>query len=131
MMPESEFSQKNLADMLTRLGNVESMLRFTVAASSDIKEHVRQTFLDRDNSAEVYLFLRDGPKTQPEVQIGIGKAQATVSKVLGHLTRRGLVARDSNPSGNGFVWRWSEVEEIVGASRIADGIIRESAKSKK
>lgn len=129
IMPETQYSQQNLASMLTRLGNVESMLRFTVAASQDIKQHVKQVLVQRDGAAEVYLLLRTGPKTQQQVIEAIGKSRATASKILGHLTRCGLVARDSDPAHNGYVWRWSDVEEIVGVAKIAERVIRDEKKS--
>jgi predicted transcriptional regulator len=129
-MPESEFSQQNLASVLTRLGNVESMLRFTVAASADVKDHVKQALQDRDGAAEVYLLLKDGPKTQSQIKDATGKSQGTASRILGYLTSCGLIARDPNPVDKGFVWRWSDVEEIVRVSKIAEIIVRDAKKSK-
>ena len=127
-MAESEYSQKNLASMLTRLGNVESMLRFTVAASGDVKSHVARAFEERDGAAEIYLMLGSGPKTQPELLELSKQSQANISKICTHLVRHGLVARDPLKSGRGFVWRWSDVEEIVSVSRIAERHIRRAAK---
>lgn len=128
-MPESEHSQQNLASILTRLGNVESMLRFTVAASSDVKEHVKTALTARDGAAEFYLLLKDGPRNQEQLRQESGKSQPTVSRVLTYLSQCGLIAKDPIPGG-GAAWRWSDVEEVLGVARIAQQIVRESTKGK-
>lgn len=125
-MPESEHSERNLASILTRLGNVESMLRFTVASSADVKQHVEQA-LQQQRGAEVYLLLAEGALTQSDVQSRLGTSQATASRALSHLTRCGLVARDPAASGPGYVWRWTEVEEIVGVAKIAKKVVRDNS----
>lgn len=128
-MPETDHSQRNLASLLTRMGNVESMLRFTVAASDDVKLHVEEALSSKEGAADIYLLLADGPKSQPELVKLHSKAQATVSKILTHLVRCGLVARDSNPEGKGYIWRWSDVEEIVKVSKIAHKVQKNAQKS--
>jgi hypothetical protein len=126
-MPETEHSQKNIGEMLTRLGNVEAMLRFSVGSSADSRRRVEDAFKEREGSIEVYLLFAEGPLSQTAVEDRSGYSKANVSKICKHLVRHGLVARDLSPMG--VTWRWSDMEDILHVSRIATQLARAPKKA--
>lgn len=126
-MPETEHSQKNIGEMLTRLGNVEAMLRFSVGSSGDSRRRVQEAFAEREGSIEVYLLFGSGPLNQSQIEERSGYSQANVSKICKHLVRHGLLARDTGPTG--VVWRWSDMEDILNVSRIATQLARTPKKA--
>jgi len=116
-MAETEDTQSNIAAIRTRLDNVERMTRLSIASNPNSQAHVEKKFRDRTGSAELYMALADGPKSQEELVKILGKSQPTVSKVITHLYESGLIDRVPNPGG--VLWMWHDMERTLGISRVA------------
>src|SRR5437773_5578315 len=97
-MPESEYSQENLAAIRTHLNNLEQMVRFNTATNPNVRAAVEGLFESRAGLAEMYVALEGGPKTQRELAETLGVNQSTVSRILKVLLDIGL-ATPLPPSG--------------------------------
>jgi hypothetical protein len=116
-MAETEYSQENIAAIRTRLDNIERMTRLAIAANPNSALHVGEILRRRAASADLYLVLEDGPKTQEEVAILLGKSQPTVSRIIAHLYESGLI--DRLPGSGKVRWCWHDMERTLGISRVA------------
>jgi len=116
-MAETEYSQDNIAAIRTRLDNLEKMTRLSIAANPNSGTHVEDLFRRRAGSADLYLALENGPKTQEELTHILGKSQPTVSKILTHLHESGLIDRMAEPGR--VLWMWHDMERTLGISRVA------------
>lgn len=116
-MPESEDTQSNIAAIRTRLDNVERMTRLSIASNPNSQLHVEELFRRRAGSAELYMALADGPKSQEDLTGILGKSQPTVSRIITHLYESGLIDRVPNPGG--VLWMWHDMERTLGISRVA------------
>jgi biotin operon repressor len=126
-MPETEHSQQNLAAIRTRLDNLESMTRFSLAARAENRQHVEEKLRARTGAAEAYLALGDGPKSQDELAAALDRSRATISRVLAHLDDSGLIAVHSDPANpRSLLFSWHDIERVVGVSKIARAIARET-----
>jgi predicted HTH transcriptional regulator len=119
-MVETEYSQDNIAAMRTRLDNLEKMTRLSIAANPNSGMHIENLFRRRAGSADLYLVLENGPKTQEELKHILGKSQPTVSRILTHLHESGLIDRMAE-SGR-ILWMWHEMERTLGISHVARGL---------
>lgn len=115
-MPETEYSQINLAAIRTRLDNLERMTRLTMAANPNGKSYIENVFR-RQGSAAVYLALEAGPKTQEDLTQKLGKSQPTISRAVNYLYESGLIDRIS--AGGKTLWGWHDLERTWGISRVA------------
>jgi len=116
-MAETEYSQNNIAAIRTRLDNLEKLTRLSIAANPNSSTHIEELLRRRAGSAELYLALESGPKSQEELISILEKSQSTVSKILAHLHESGLIDK---LSGSGHVlWTWHEMERTLGISRVA------------
>lgn len=116
-MAESEYSQDNIAAIRTRLDNIERMTRLAIASNPNSQAHIEELFRRRRGSAELYLALAEGPKSQEELASLLGKSQPTVSKITAHLYESGLIDRVNLPGR--AAWMWHEMERTLGISRVA------------
>jgi hypothetical protein len=116
-MTESEDTQSNIAAIRTRLDNVERMTRLSIASNPNSQVHVEELFRRRTGSADLYMALAGGPKSQEELVGILQKSQATVSKVIAHLYESGLI--DRLPKPGGVLWMWHDMERTLGISRVA------------
>jgi hypothetical protein len=116
-MAETEYSQDNIAAIRTQLNNVERMTRLAIAANPNSQAHIENVFRRRVGSAELYLALESGPKTQEELTQMLDKSQPTVSRIVNHLHEAGLIGR--LPDSTGVRWMWHEMERVLGISRVA------------
>lgn len=116
-MAETEDSQTNIAAIRTRLDNLERMTRLAIAANPNSQSHIEQILLDRAGSAEVYLALANGPKSQEELVVLVAKSQPTVSRIVKHLYENGMI--DRVPSAGRLLWMWHDMERTLGISRAA------------
>jgi DNA-binding transcriptional ArsR family regulator len=116
-MAESEDTQSNIAAIRTRLDNVERMTRLSIASNPNSQMHVEELFRRRAGSADLYLALADGAKSQEQLTTILGKSQPTVSKIIAHLYESGLIDRVPRPGG--ILWMWHDMERTLGISRVA------------
>jgi hypothetical protein len=116
-MAETEYSQDNIAAIRTRLDNIEKMTRLSIAANLNSAAHIEELFRRRAGSADLYLSLENGPKTQEDLIHLSGKSQPTVSRIVSYLHESGLIDRLAD-SGRIF-WTWHEMERSLGISRVA------------
>lgn len=116
-MAESEDTQANIAAIRTRLDNVERMTRLAIASNPNSQAHVEELFKRRAGSADLYMALSNGPKSQEELVKILGKSQPTVSRVITHLYESGMIDRVPNPGG--VLWMWHDMERTLGISRVA------------
>jgi biotin operon repressor len=116
-MAESEDTQSNIAAIRTRLDNVERMTRLSIASNPNSQMHVEELFRRRAGSADLYMALANGPKSQEELVKVLGKSQATISKVIAHLYESGLI--DRMPRSGSVLWMWHDMERTLGISRVA------------
>jgi predicted transcriptional regulator len=116
-MAETEYSQDNIAAIRTRLDNLEKMTRLSIAANPNSQIHIEGVFQRRAGSAELYMALANGPKTQEELTGISRKSQPTVSKILTYLYETGLI--DRCPEAGRVLWMWHDMERTLGISRVA------------
>jgi DNA-binding MarR family transcriptional regulator len=116
-MAETEYSQENIAAIRTRLDSLEKMTRLSIAANPNSGVHIEQLLSRRAGSAELYLALADGPKTQDQLSHSLNKSQSTVSRILAHLYESGLIEKLADSKG--VLWMWHEMERTLGISRVA------------
>jgi hypothetical protein len=116
-MAETEYSQDNIAAIRTRLDNLEKMTRLSIASNPNSSVHIADLFRRRAGSANLYLALEDGPKTQEGLTQILGQSQPTVSRILTHLHESGLI--DRSPGASGVLWTWHDLERTLGISRVA------------
>lgn len=116
-MAETEYSQDNIAAIRTRLDNIEKMTRLSIAANPNSAAHIEELFRRRAGSADLYLSLESGPKTQEDMIQLLGKSQSTVSRILTHLHESGLI--DRMAESGCVLWMWHDMERTLGISRVA------------
>ena len=119
-MPETEYSQDNLAAVRAEIEHIKSMLRLELTANPRTREHIGELLSERMGAAKVYMTLDSGPKTQGEIGGSLNMSQANVSKICTHLLRYGLLIRFRHPEQKGqFLYAWSDLEHTLGVSKIA------------
>jgi DNA-binding transcriptional ArsR family regulator len=129
-MAETKHSQENLAYIRTHVDNLERMVRFQISANPQSREIIRDRFENREGMAEVYLALREGPKTQDELMDCTGKSQPTVSRVLRDLFEAGMITKVPAPNKK-KAYAWNDLELLLGVSRIAETFIAKHARKAK
>jgi DNA-binding HxlR family transcriptional regulator len=123
-MSEGRQSQSELSELTTRVANVEEMVRFGLSASREARTHAKEHFEEMKNSARVYLELGE-PKTQEQLRASVGLSQPQVSRICDHLKEKGFISRDKSPTNRKeMIYRWNDVERIVGLSKIARDCVR-------
>jgi len=123
-MAETEDTQSNIAAIRTRLDNIEKMTRLSIAANPNSQSHIEEVFRQRAGSADLYMALADGPKSQDELTTLLGKSQPTVSRIVTHLHEKGLI--DRMPQSGGVLWMWHDMERTLGISRVARRLVTKS-----
>lgn len=116
-MAESEDTQNNIAAIRTRLDNIERMTRLSIAANPNSQTHIEELFRRRAGSAELYLALADGPRSQAELAAILNQSQPTISRIVAHLHETGLIDRVPQPGR--VLWMWHDMERTLGISRVA------------
>ena len=116
-MAETEDTQTNIAAIRTRLDNIERMTRLSIASNPNSQTHIEELFRRRAGSAELYMALADGPKSQDELTVILAKSQPTVSRIVSHLYESGLI--DRVPQSGRVLWMWHDMERTLGISRVA------------
>ncbi len=126
-MPETEGSQQNIGAIRTRLDNLESMMRLSIASNPDSRLHIERVLRARKGASRAYLALESGPKSPDELRSLLAKSQATVSKVMAYLFEAGLVERHADPGKPGSIrWAWHQLERTIGISKVARMIDRDA-----
>jgi biotin operon repressor len=120
-MAESEDTQNNIAAIRTRLDNIERMTRLSIAANPNSQAHIEELFRRRAGSADLYMALADGPRSQEELTTVLGKSQPTVSRIIAHLYESGLI--DRVPQSGRVLWMWHDMERTLGISRVARRLV--------
>jgi biotin operon repressor len=120
-MAETEDTQSNIAAVRTRLDNIERMTRLSIAANPNSRAHIEELFRRRAGSADLYMALANGPKSQEELTTLLGKSQPTVSKIVAHLYESGLI--DRVPQSGRVLWMWHDMERTLGISRVARRLV--------
>jgi len=123
-MAETEDTQSNIAAIRTRLDNIEKMTRLSIAANPNSHAHIEELFRRRAGSADLYMALADGPKSQEELTTLLGKSQPTISKIVTHLYESGLI--DRVPQSGRVLWMWHDMERTLGISRVARRLVTKS-----
>ncbi len=124
-MPETEHSQANLAAIRTRIDNLERMVRFGITADPNSKHAVDSHLRAREGAVDVYLALAHGPKSQEDLRKATGMSQANISKICKHLFQGDLISKMPDPKKRGgFLYFWSDLERVIGVSKIAKKIAR-------
>ena len=116
-MAETEDTQSNIAAIRTRLENIERMTRLSIASNPNSQAHIEELFRRRTGSADLYMALADGPKSQEELTAILDKSQPTVSRIVAHLYESGLI--DRVPQSGRVLWMWHDMERTLGISRVA------------
>jgi DNA-binding transcriptional ArsR family regulator len=116
-VPETEDSQVNIAAIRTRLDNLERMTRLAIASNPHNQRYIEQVFRGRGGSAELYLALAQGPRTQEELTAILKKSQPTVSRIIKHLYENGII--DRLPTPGALRWMWHDMEQALGISHVA------------
>lgn len=93
------------------------MTRLSIASNPNSQAHIEELFRRRAGSADVYMALANGPKSQEELTAILGKSQPTVSKIVAHLYESGLI--DRVPQSRRVLWMWHDMERTLGISRVA------------
>jgi biotin operon repressor len=120
-MAETEDTQSNIAAIRTRLDNIEKMTRLSIAANPNSNAHIEELLSRRAGSADLYMALANGPKSQEELTTLLGKSQPTVSKIVAHLYDNGLI--DRVPQSRRVLWMWHDMERTLGISRVARRLV--------
>jgi predicted transcriptional regulator len=120
-MAETEDTQSNIAAIRTRLDNIEKMTRLSIAANPNSHAHIEDLLRRRTGSADLYMALADGPKSQEELTTVLGKSQPTVSRIVAYLYEKGLI--DRVPQSGGVLWMWHDMERTLGISRVARRLV--------
>jgi DNA-binding HxlR family transcriptional regulator len=124
-LAETEYSQENISAIRTQLDSIERLTRLSIAANPRHQEHIAELFEGRAGSAELYLALEDGPKSQDDLIRVTGRSQATVSKVCNYLHENNLISRvPALTEGTKVLWRWHDMERTLGISRVARRIAK-------
>lgn len=119
-MAETKDSQENIAYIRTHVDNLERLVRFQISADPASQRAIRERFAQREGMAEVYLALKDGPRTQEELASTVRRSQPTISKVLKELASHGMVEKmmsSTNPKKMSY--RWTDLEGMLKVSKIA------------
>lgn len=120
-MPETEGSQENIAYIRTHVDKIERLVRLDLAANPRSRAYIEETFREKKHSAELYLALATGPKTQEELQVRTKMSQANVSKICAHLEERELIHKIRK--GKLFYFSWTEAERVLRVSSIAKKLV--------
>jgi hypothetical protein len=121
-------SQSELSELTTRVANIEQIVRFELSSNRETKAVAKENFDEMKNSARVYLALEE-PKTQEQLRVAVPLSQPQMWRICDYLEEKGFISRDKNPSNRKeSIYRWNEVERIVGLSKIARKCVRESDK---
>jgi DNA-binding transcriptional ArsR family regulator len=128
-MPESEHSLENLAQVRTHMERIEQLVRFQILANPGNSAAARERLSSRAGAAETYLAIgaSGAPRTQDELAAALGKSQPTVSRILKELFDAGLVIKVPSASARQVLaYVWSDLEPLLGVSRIARQIVSET-----
>lgn len=130
-MAETEESQQNLDAIRTDIEQIRAMQRFAAAATPSFRTFVKGHLEEMVGSADVYLALKDGPLNLDGIMAVVKKSKPQVSKVCSHLDRHGLIAKLSDPTNKkGRLFIWTDLEDVLGVSAIARGIIKNGSGKK-
>lgn len=102
--------------------HIKKIQRFMLASNLASKEHIIDVFKARAGSAQLYLALAEKPQTQTGLMTILGMKQANISKICTHLCDSGFLNR-FRTDDNHFEYTWSELEQLLGISKIAKKIV--------
>ena len=124
-MAETEHSQENLAYIRTHVDNIERMTWFQLASSPTRITYVTEEFQSKKHSANVYLALANGPKSQDQLMKSTRMSRANISKILTHLEGLHFIDSIRNPDARKqLLFKWTEAEKILKLSKIAQSIVK-------
>jgi len=124
-VPETEHSQVNLAAIRTRIDRLERMVRFGISADPNSKLAVEAHLRAREGAAEAYLAFANGPLTQDSLMRRLKMSRANVSRICKHLYQADLIEKTPDPdTKGGFLYFWSDLEKLLGVSKLARKIAR-------
>lgn len=123
-MPESEYSQENLAYIRTDIEQLRQLVRFEISTNPNCRAEVERRLAERAGMPEVYLALESGPKTQDELAAALGWSQPTISRVCKELYGAGLVGKVPTAANRRVMaYAWIDLEQLLGISRLARAVI--------
>ena len=118
-MAETPQTQQEVSELTTRVANIEHMVRFSLASSSEAKRFAISHFNEKKHSAQLYLAL-DEPKSQTQLQSLLGLSPAQVSKLCTHLEERGFISHERGTTNRKeLIFHWNDVERSLHLSKIA------------
>lgn len=130
-MPESEYSQDNLAAIRTHLTNLEQMVRFNTATNPNNKTAIEELFSSRSGLAQLYLALDGEPKTQQALAATLGVNQSTISRTMKVLIDAGLITLvPFAANGQHTAYTRSGVEALLGVSKLARAMLAKEVKER-
>jgi len=122
-MPETPETQQEVSELTTRVANIEHMVRFSLASSSEARQFAKNWFKEKKNSPQLYLALKE-PKSQQQLSSILHLSVPQVSKLCTHLEERGFISHQRNPANRKeLIFHWNDVERSLRLSRIAGEVI--------
>ena len=122
-MPESDELFRRVTNIELSIEHIKFMLRLDISTKKDISDKIRAIFTERSNSAEVYLSLVDGPRTQAEIMNKTGLSQGTVSKICKYLEENSQIRRIPDPNTpRQYLYALGFLEEMLNVSKIATNV---------
>ena len=126
-MAETEHTQQNVAYIRTHVDRVEQLTRFAIASNPGCSKFVEDYLQQRRGAAEVYLRLGQRPMSLEEIMKATRQSKSNVSKICTHLANHGMIAKVPDPENTrSFKYCWTDLEAMLGVSRIAKRVSRES-----
>ncbi len=131
-MPESEHSQKNLSYIRTHVDNIEQMQKFSIAANPHSKDFIKECFSGKKGAAEICVALKENSALSLDELIAkTNQSRPNVSKICTHLSENGIVMKIPHPDNpKSFKYCLTELEKLLGVSKIAKEYIKGKTKSK-
>ena len=126
-MSETEHTQENISYIRTHVDRVEQLTRFAIASNPGCAEFIERYLRQRAGAAEVYLRLGEKAMSLDEIRKATNQSKPNVSKICSHLANHGMIAKVPDPDHpKSFKYCWTDLEAMLGVSRIAKRVSRES-----
>lgn len=126
-MAEMSHTQEDIAYIRTHVDQVEQLTRFAIAANPHSSAFIEEYLREKKGAAEVYLHLGEKPLSLEEIMKVAGQSKPNVSKICTHLASKGVIAKMPDPDNSrSFKYRWTDLETMLGVSRIARRLIKGS-----
>jgi len=126
-MSETEHTQENIAYIRTHVDKVEQLTRFAIASNPKAAEFIDSYLRERKGAPKVYLCLAEKPLNLDELMALTQQSRPTVSRICSHLANHGIIRKIRDPDKpHSFKYCWTDLENMLGVSKIARQIAKES-----